>query len=190
MINAPAAINGGSFAFGLADGLGYNIIYYICAGVIKHSNSYKAFRLRCVVFFAEYCMVAWLCEHIFTISTIPHHYLAFGIVLVLDLICFLIIPALQKNLFETNWSDGFHLADMVEYAPILAEAEKVDTEKHLDLSPRETEVFTLLLTEAPVKQIAHTLKISYSGVNFHTKNLYRKLGIQSRTELFAKFGKK
>ncbi|GHU12047.1 hypothetical protein FACS1894151_11670 [Spirochaetia bacterium] len=162
----------------------------MCAGVIKHSNSYKAFRLRCVVFFAEYCIIAWLCEHVFAISTIPHHYLAFGIVLVLDLICFLIIPALQKNLFETDWSDGFHIADASEYAPALAETEKVDAAANLNLSPREKEVFTLLLTEAPAKEIAYTLKISSSAVNFHTKNLYRKLGIQSRVELLVKFGKK
>ncbi|GHV84574.1 hypothetical protein AGMMS50230_01820 [Spirochaetia bacterium] len=75
-----------------------------------------------------------------------------------------------------------------EAADQRAQIEQIAIE--MKLSTRETEVFTLLLTEAPVKQIAHTLKISYSGVNFHTKNLYRKLGIQSRTELFAKFGKK
>jgi DNA-binding CsgD family transcriptional regulator len=57
------------------------------------------------------------------------------------------------------------------------------------LSPREKEVFDLLLTDMPIKQIAYTLKLSYSGVNFHIKNLYHKLSIQSRTELLIKFPK-
>ena len=56
------------------------------------------------------------------------------------------------------------------------------------LTPRETEVFTMLLTDASPKQIAASLGVSYSTVNFHSKNLYRKLNIHSRTELFAKFG--
>jgi DNA-binding CsgD family transcriptional regulator len=59
----------------------------------------------------------------------------------------------------------------------------------VELSPREREIFDLLLTDIPVKHIAHNLKITYSGVNFHIKNLYSKLNIQSRTELLVKFRK-
>jgi FixJ family two-component response regulator len=33
--------------------------------------------------------------------------------------------------------------------------------------------------------IAHTLKISFDTVRFHQKNLYRKLGIQSKSELLT-----
>jgi DNA-binding CsgD family transcriptional regulator len=62
--------------------------------------------------------------------------------------------------------------------------------EYQDLSPREKDVYTLLLTELSMKEIAHALKLSYSGVNFHTQNLYRKLGIQSRTELLVRFGNK
>ena len=47
----------------------------------------------------------------------------------------------------------------------------------------------MLLTDASPKQIAVTLGVSYATVNFHSKNLYRKLDIHSRTELFAKYGK-
>jgi len=56
-----------------------------------------------------------------------------------------------------------------------------------NLTVRETEIFNLLLTNLSNKEIASKMELSYSGVNFHTNNLYRKLGIQSRTELFAKF---
>ena len=56
-----------------------------------------------------------------------------------------------------------------------------------NLTSREREIFTLLLTDKPPKEIASFLKVSYYTVDFHRKNLYRKLGIQSRTELFAKY---
>ena len=55
---------------------------------------------------------------------------------------------------------------------------------------REKEVCKLLLTELTFREIASVLNLSYSGVTFHSRNLYRKLGIQSRTELFLKVGKK
>ncbi len=57
------------------------------------------------------------------------------------------------------------------------------------LSPREREVFAMLLTDVSIKEIAYTLKLTYSGVNFHIKNIYGKLGIQSRTELLVKYPK-
>jgi len=56
-----------------------------------------------------------------------------------------------------------------------------------NLTSREREIFSLLLTDKPPKEIASFLKVSYYTVDFHRKNLYRKLGIQSRTELFAKY---
>jgi DNA-binding CsgD family transcriptional regulator len=62
-------------------------------------------------------------------------------------------------------------------------------EPPVGLSPREREVFTLLLTEAAPKDIAYNLDISASAVNKHISNIYRKLDVQSRTELFAKYRK-
>jgi DNA-binding CsgD family transcriptional regulator len=63
-------------------------------------------------------------------------------------------------------------------------------ENKLDLTPREQEIFTMLLTGMAPKEIAFTLKVSYYTVDFHRKNLYRKLGIQSRAELFARYSGK
>jgi DNA-binding CsgD family transcriptional regulator len=58
----------------------------------------------------------------------------------------------------------------------------------LGFTNREKEICELLLTTLSMNKIADTLKLTYSGVNFHTKNLYTKLGIHSRTELFVKLG--
>jgi len=69
-----------------------------------------------------------------------------------------------------------------EYEPV-----KIDYEG-LGFTPREREICELLLTEIPIKNIPVTLSVSKSTVNFHTRNLYRKLNIQSRTELFVKLG--
>ncbi len=63
------------------------------------------------------------------------------------------------------------------------------TNAGIKLSSREKEIFDMLLTDASIKEIAYTLKLSYSGVNFHIKNIYNKLGVQSRTELLITFKK-
>jgi len=71
---------------------------------------------------------------------------------------------------------------------LLYNAQKKLKSLHLsELTAREIEIFNMLLTDLSTKEIASKLEITYSGVNYHIKNLYRKLGIQSRTELLAKF---
>ena len=76
-----------------------------------------------------------------------------------------------------------------EYAETIKEKNKNRYYENLNLTNREWDIFKLLITDASPKEIAYNLKISYPTVNFHTKNLYRKLGIQSRAELYAKFKK-
>jgi len=56
-----------------------------------------------------------------------------------------------------------------------------------NLSPREQEVFDLLLEGLSQKGIAHKLNISHSTLDFHRTNLYKKLGVHSVKELFAKY---
>jgi DNA-binding CsgD family transcriptional regulator len=64
-----------------------------------------------------------------------------------------------------------------------------DIKEERDLTDREQEILTLLLSGKEPKEISIALKISYSGVNFHIKNLFGKLGVQSRTELLVKYQK-
>lgn len=56
-----------------------------------------------------------------------------------------------------------------------------------NLSARETEVARLLLKGMTMRQIAAELSISYSTVNTHCTCIYRKCGINSRTELILLF---
>jgi DNA-binding CsgD family transcriptional regulator len=177
----------GSFAYGMGDGLGYIVICYMCAGAIKRSKSLRMFRLYCLMFFVEYFVISGLFSLYFNYFEAPNKFLAFGIVLVLVSVSLLLMPFMQKRLFDADWTDGLYLRDMEEYSLPCAQTEVINAENHLDLTPREQEIFTMLLTGRAPKEIAYTLKISYYTVLFHKKNLYRKLGIQSRAELFARY---
>jgi DNA-binding CsgD family transcriptional regulator len=57
------------------------------------------------------------------------------------------------------------------------------------LSNREMEVVQLLLEGKSNKQIALSLHITESTVEFHLKNIYEKCHVSSRTELILKLGK-
>jgi DNA-binding CsgD family transcriptional regulator len=56
-----------------------------------------------------------------------------------------------------------------------------------DLTIREREIFDLLAQKVPPKEIADRLNISYTTVNYHRTNLYKKLGVHSIRELLAKY---
>ena len=48
------------------------------------------------------------------------------------------------------------------------------------LTPREKEVFELLVTGLSTKEIAHTLNISEKTVRNHISNVMQKLGVKGR----------
>src|ERR1700692_113368 len=57
------------------------------------------------------------------------------------------------------------------------------------LSPRETEVCLFLAEGLPLKEIAFRLRVSIHTADFHARNVYRKLEVHSRAELFKHFAK-
>ena len=57
--------------------------------------------------------------------------------------------------------------------------------KGVTLHPREHEILELILVDTPRKEIADKLTLSENTVKTYTRNLYRKLSIGSREELFA-----
>ena len=61
--------------------------------------------------------------------------------------------------------------------------------KQGQFSQREKEVIELLLQGKSNKQIAFELHIAQSTVEYHLKNIYQKLGVNSRTEAVIRLGK-
>ncbi|MDR0455365.1 MAG: LuxR C-terminal-related transcriptional regulator, partial [Treponema sp.] len=59
---------------------------------------------------------------------------------------------------------------------------------HFNLSVGEKELFDFLLNDYTMKYIASALKLSVSGVKYRSDNLYGKLGVKNRREMFVRFG--
>jgi len=111
-----------------------------------------------------------------------------------------IIDIINIALFNVNFplKNYSLLGFMISMAFILARkhpayemAGKLDIAEKLaefGLSPREKEVAGYLLRGLSVRQIAGVLGVRETTARGYVKTLYRKVGINSRPELFAKFG--
>ena len=85
---------------------------------------------------------------------------------------------------------------LVPYLNLLSQNGKITTmsrktaltaEKQIDLTPREHEIFVMLLKGITPREAANSLYISYNTVLTHQKNLYCKLGVQNINELLSKY---
>jgi DNA-binding CsgD family transcriptional regulator len=185
LTHIPALMNVGSAAYGVADGAGYIAVFYLLGGVGRRSGSLRFFRRACLVTVFEYIGITLVFDFAYNIIDAEYNVIAFTVVLALTCVCFVLAPLLHSKVFNADWSDGYHKLDMDVYQLRIAQTEEIDMTRGLNLTTREKELFTLLLSDAAQKQIADTLGISLNTVRFHSKNLYRKLSIQSRTELLS-----
>lgn len=94
-------------------------------------------------------------------------------------------PRIDKYLFSADWAGGLYRSDM---ALPRAQAEAKDRFDGYKLTKRQKEVAALLLSAKTGRQIAGELGLSESTVKLHTSELYKRLGIGSKSELFRLFG--
>ncbi|MGI6497897.1 MAG: helix-turn-helix transcriptional regulator [Oscillospiraceae bacterium] len=57
----------------------------------------------------------------------------------------------------------------------------------ITLTPREKEVFHMLLKGMKAKEIAEESSITIWGANYFIKQIYRKLNVNSKTELILRY---
>ncbi len=164
--------------------MGYLAAYYLFGCVFKKHGDFRIFRL-CLIVILPASVVSYLIPGMLVSRAPGLLPLAATIVSGALFVGFILLsPAYSKYLFFSDWSDDFCRTDMTEPPQ---EAPAPDLLEGLGLSPREKETAVMLLQGQSAKQIAETLGITVNTANFHIKNLYKKLGVGSRSELFARF---
>jgi len=133
LIDKPMAFIFGSLQYGIGDSLGYIIIFYMCAGAIKQSQSLRMFRFYCLASFSHYVFISGMFSFFFRNFEEQNKFLAFGVVLVLVCLCLLCMPFIQKKLFEADWTDGLYLQDMEEFTNSIAVTEELNDKNQLNL---------------------------------------------------------
>jgi len=182
-----AAYLAGSFLCGLCT-IGYAASFYTFGGVMKKYGSFIVFKK----YMCGACLPPLILA--FAIMGLLQTYLPDYIPLISLVVAatclvlyVLFSPIFQKHLFAADWFDDYHKPDMTA---IVAQVEETDKLEAYSLTQREKEVCALLLAGYSRKQIGAELHISYATVGFHCTSLYKKLNINSLSELFAMFGYK
>ena len=168
--------------------IGWPAALYMLACAQRRFASYRLLK-QCTAVFVILSPLTTLSDELIN-SWLPQYSPAITLVFVLIIsIGFLMLsPISYKRLFSAEWIEDLHKTDMTLYSEAQEQADRINHENTFGLTPREMEVFTLLLTDMSFKQIAAALEVSDNTVRFHSKNLYRKMNVQSRTELFARHG--
>ncbi len=163
--------------------IGYIAAYYLLGCVFKKHGDFRIFKL-CLVVILPVSMISYVIPGAISAYSPDFLPLAATLTSVFVFIVFILMsPAYSKYLFYAEWSDDFLSIDMTEAE---RQVEESNILENLKLTPREKEVAALLLNGKDAKQIAEQLKISIHTANFHIKNLYKKLGVNSRSELFSR----
>ena len=165
---------------GIGSTVGMINMYYILGVIGKKYNSMRYVRLS--ILFIGICggisgiILGNLINRIntFEISIIAS--IASATVMILFLI---LSPILSQIYYSDEWAKDSEKAEI--------DNEHLHVFKKYQLSKRETEVCKLLLQGYTLRQISAVLTIAYPTVNTYCTSVYRKLGINSRTELLLLF---
>ncbi len=164
--------------------MGYIAAYYLLGCVFKKHGDFRIFKLSLVTIL-PISMISYVIPGVFSAHAPNLLPLAATLVSGLVFVAFILMsPLYSKHLFSADWSGDFHSVDMTHVART---GEQADTILELNLSARERETLSLLLDGQTAKQISGELSISVHTANFHIKNIYKKLNVSKRSELFALF---
>lgn len=78
-------------------------------------------------------------------------------------------------------------ADGVRYLAMVTDPEPLPLRPESYLTSRQREIVGYAIDDRSSREIADALELSFHTVNTHMKNIYRRLGINSRAELAAMF---
>lgn len=166
--------------FGLSYALGFVNIYYLAGFMAKKFQSVIFYRVG-IALSSVFYFTAMFATNL--LNNLKNDYFNDTIALsafisVIILIIFLFLtPFFLKNLSSREWMDDTYRIDITHETRLSAKL------KDYSLSPREIETCQKLLDGYTLRQIAAIMGISFSTVNTYCNSIYKKLSINSRTEL-------
>lgn len=172
--------------------LGLLISFYLITCV---TNKFCDFRMHKRLVLLSMTVIGILFVGIdFLHMAMPTQSIAVITAAVLFVVFLLLSPAFSQHLFFTYWSKEFCETNMSSIANDILQVNTSNQNKipSLDdtiLTPREKQVVQLLLQGMTLRQVAPELGLTVSTVSTYTKTIYKKLGINSRAELFLMFVK-
>lgn len=169
------------YLFGGLSMLGWPLSIYTLGCAQSRFASYRLLK-RCTAIYVLLSPVITLSSDLverFAPEALPLCAMLF--ILAVGIAFLMVSPFSYRQLFCAQWMEELHL-------PAMTASHPEDPFEAYRLTPRQKEVAALLLAAKTGRQIAGELGLSESTVKLHTSQLYKRLGITSRTELFLLFG--
>ncbi|HHV60852.1 MAG TPA: helix-turn-helix transcriptional regulator [Clostridiaceae bacterium] len=170
-----------ALVFGISYSMGFISIYYMLGIISKRSRSMFFFKtgiISATVFYVLGFFITDLLRNVNSVSLYSAVTISSVIVI---LIIFALTPLLTEIFYSAEWTDDLYRRDVTYDTRLISRLSE------FKLSRREIDVCTLLLEGYTMRQVSSILNIKYSTVNTYCTSLYRKLGINSRTELTVMF---
>lgn len=173
--NTAATIS--AICFGASYAIGFVNMYYIAGFMAKKFQSITFYRVG-IILSALYYLAAFITLEVFKDVKIlaPSAFMAFVSICIV-IIFFVLSPFFIKMLYSGEWIDDSYRLDVTKCSRLEARL------KDYKLTPAEMEVCKLLLDGFTLRQIAGMQSKSYATINTYCTSIYRKLNINSRTEL-------
>jgi DNA-binding CsgD family transcriptional regulator len=165
--------------------IGWPASLYMLAGAQRRFASYKLLK-QCTIIFVILSPITTLSDDVLG-SRLPDALPVITLIYVLVIVFGFLMasPYSYKYLFSGKWLSDLHKPDMAFWNDRVDNADRF---VKYNLSPREKEVLTHLLAGHTLRMISGYLNIAQGTVNTHTDRIYKKIGVNSKTELFLKFG--
>jgi len=165
--------------FGLSYILGLVNIYYLAGIMAKKFQSVTFYRVG-ITLSSLYYIIAIIFTGVLDKANDQNTVILTSFISVCILISFLFLtPYFIKNLCSGEWMDDSYRNDVTHDDRLTAKL------KEYSLSPREIETCLKLLEGYTLRQIAVMMNISYPTVNTYCNSIYKKININSRTELLV-----
>jgi DNA-binding CsgD family transcriptional regulator len=169
-----------SVFLGISSTMGMINVYYIFGVIGKKYNSMKYIRLS--IIFIGLCggitaIVAGSFINRFSLEIFIEIFTMTSIFILMILL--ILSPFFSRVYYKDQWVEDSRKIE-INY-------ESMQKYKKYAMTNREIEVCELMLNGYTLKQISVMLSIAYSTVNTYATNIYRKLNINSRAELFILF---
>ena len=163
--------------FGIAYSIGIVNIYYLAGVMIKKFQSIYFYRTGFLL--SSFCYIATtLFVKVFgqgenRMSPVLTAFVSICIIILF----FILSPFFIKMLYSGEWIDDTYRGDISQCSRLEAKM------KDYKLTPAEMEVCRLLLDGYTLRQISGMQSKAYATINTYCTSIYRKLNINSRTEL-------
>ncbi|MDW5299309.1 MAG: helix-turn-helix transcriptional regulator [Sedimentibacter sp.] len=163
--------------FGSSYAIGFVNIYYLAGFMTKKFQSIKFYKFGIILSTIYYIISFIIIGVSENVEMLPPPIFTALVSIFIVIIFFVLSPFFIKLLYSGEWIDDSYRFDVTKCSRLEAKL------KDYKLTPAETEVCVLLLEGYTMRQIAGMQSKAYATINTYCTSIYRKLNINSRTEL-------